>query len=307
VTGIRKTSLIIQCLTLCSLLISVPAWSWCVLTPPQNAPYFRIISDILDGFKEVTPDFTTVTTTESLPESCNSGEGYVILGPDPYQHFGKALKPEQVNIAVAVEVEDNPLIDHWFKYILSPNSLAKQLSALEPNLKTVHIVTNPQADQNLLDTAFAAFEKAGIQLENHQIREPKYASRMIEGIIKKMKPDSEALWISPHHGQYGLPALLPTIIKQSLYGQKMSIGNNLQWIDKGIYLGLFPDNIGFGREIGEIAKAHETPEERAKEHETEFHYIESASFAANRKTLRFLNKKHTDEQLEMIKLWLPKN
>lgn len=305
--GIRKTSLIIQCLIFCSLLISVPAWSWCVLTPPQNAPYFRIISDILDGFKEVIPDFTSVTTTEVLPDSCTSGEGYVILGPDPYQHFGNMLKPEQVNIAVAVEVEKNPLIDHWFKYVLSPSRLAKQLSALEPHLETVHIVTNSKADQNLLDTAFTAFEKAGIQLENHQIRELKYASRMIEDIIEKMNPNSEALWISPHHGQYGLPALLPTIIKQSLYSQKMSIGNNLQWIDKGLYLGLFPDNIGFGREIGHVILDHEKKAVYEDHHQTQYHYIESASLAANRKTMRFLNKKHTDEQLEMIKLWLPKN
>lgn len=283
------------------LLCTPQVFAWCLIMPEEKAPYFSIINTIAENIQLELPDSQRIEASARIPKKCfaNTENGFILLGPGAYQRMAKLLKPDQINIAVAVEKDKNiEHIDSWFQYIPSPKATFENLKKIEPSIQTIHILVDDLGNKELINQAAADLELLDKKLTIHHISAMQNAPATIEKIIENLDSNTEALWLSPHFGQYRITSLLPLIIKASLKHEKMTIANNLSWIDKGLFFGVYPDNVEFGKQVGKTIQSHSTLKN---------FYIESVLIVMNEKTIRFLKRNPKAKNYEQVNLFLPKN
>lgn len=306
-----KKTLVLFSTLLCMLASLAQAQSqtqWCILTIAPEQPYYPLVEQIMKGIKNINDSWPMSDTKKPLPQTCFAPfeTGLLVLGPVKNQAPLKQLGPSQPIALVAGSDlgRHTPALD--FKYIPAPREMMSKITTIEKTITSVHLLVSQDHNSHLLKYTQKAFEEIGIKLVLHPLSEPKLAAKNLVHIINNLEKSNEILWISQHHVNFNLNPLIPLIVKQTLRKEKMAMSNNLAWIDKGIYIGVFPDNELYGEQIAKKIVEHSFQTSNAELKVTTY-YIEALKLAINRKTSRFLNKKIKRSQAKKIDLLLPQD
>ena len=118
----------------------------------------------------------------------------------------------------------------------------------------------------------------------------------------------DALWVSQNHGDYHLSSLITYILKKSIHHKILIASNNLSWINKGIFIGLYPDNTAFGKEIAarvNTLNSREVPT-HSKKLNSHVYFMKATKLSINKRTSRFIGIPLNAKNNKEIDLIFPK-
>lgn len=134
-----------------------------------------------------------------------------------------------------------------------PDALFSHLRQLAPDTQRVSVVYDPTKNDWLMTHAKAAASRYGLELHLLPAKDLKQAAALYRKVIKTAD-STHALWLPHDSSTVDKQAVLTMILKEAWNKRFVVFSSNPAHVGKGALFSLYPDNVGMGRSLGELAK-----------------------------------------------------
>ena len=140
-----------------------------------------------------------------------------------------------------------------FGITLIPDSgvVARKLPVLVPEVKTVHIVTDPEKNPLDFDRASEVLAKQGMLLAVHRAEDVREAAGVYRNLMQTLDKD-DAVWILPR-GSFVSNAVLAILLQESWEKYFVVFSSNPVHVKRGALFSIYPNNYKMGISLGRLA------------------------------------------------------
>ncbi len=244
-----------------------------VLYPDIGEPYRQVFAKIIEGIEEMAK---VKVRSFAISASADAGElnsqlkrndikVVIALGRQGL----KAASGLDRDIAVVVggvlaapEVESRLLTG--VSLTPDPSLLFTRLKELQPNVKRVFVVYNPNQNEWLIKLARDAARARGLELVAQEARDLASAAHLYEGIFAAADSRRDVVWLPQDATTVDENTILPLVLKES-WGRNVTVfSSSYLHVKKGVLFALYPNNVELGRTLASSALGVLSGEPRAK-------------------------------------------
>lgn len=194
-------------------------------------------------------DQALASVRSALPEQVRSvvtwGESALAL----VQSLGQEAPILAAGLTAPVAGQENTEVQ--ITHQADPVVLIEKVIDLMPDIKTVHVVVDPQAAAWLIDYMHGALMRRGRELVVHKAGNLREAAQVYPKVLLSINPAEEALWLSPNQPD-GAEVFLPLILKSAWKRRIATFSNQVSHVEKGVLLGVTTNLLDHGGELASI-------------------------------------------------------
>ena len=225
-----------------------------IIYPEVREPFARIFEEVVRGAEE---GYQQEVRRVSMADNQSPVDFVHVLDQSsPVLVLGNRLARQVTEhnadrrlIVGAVNSEYNNV----FGITLVPDALvvAAKLPLLVPDVRTVHIVTNP--DNNLLDFdhVTTVLQQQGIELSIHRAEDIRVAAGVYRDLMPTLS-EQDAVWILPK-GSFVNNAVLAILLHESWEKHFVVFSSNPIHVKRGALFSIYPNNYKMGLSLGRMA------------------------------------------------------
>jgi len=225
-----------------------------IIYPEVREPFARIFEEVVRGAEE---GYQQEVRRVSMADNQSPVDFVHVLDQSsPVLVLGNRLARQVTEhnadrrlIVGAVNSEYNNV----FGITLVPDAavVAAKLPLLVPDVRTVHIVTNP--DNNLLDFdhVTTVLQQQGIELSIHRAEDVRVAAGVYRDLMPTLS-EQDAVWILPK-GSFVNNAVLAILLHESWEKHFVVFSSNPIHVKRGALFSIYPNNYKMGLSLGRMA------------------------------------------------------
>lgn len=225
-----------------------------IIYPEVREPFARIFEEVVRGAEE---GYQQEVRRVSMADNQSPVDFVHVLDQSsPVLVLGNRLARQVTEhnadrrlIVGAVNSEYNNV----FGITLVPDAavVAAKLPLLVPDVRTVHIVTNP--DNNLLDFdhVTTVLQQQGIELSIHRAKDVRVAAGVYRDLMPTLS-EQDAVWILPK-GSFVNNAVLAILLHESWEKYFVVFSSNPIHVKRGALFSIYPNNYKMGLSLGRMA------------------------------------------------------
>ena len=225
-----------------------------IIYPEVREPFARIFEEVVRGAEE---GYQQEVRRVSMADNQSPVDFVHVLDQSsPVLVLGNRLARQVTEhnadrrlIVGAVNSEYNNV----FGITLVPDAavVAAKLPLLVPDVRTVHIVTNP--DNNLLDFdhVTTVLQQQGIELSIHRAEDIRVAAGVYRDLMPTLS-EQDAVWILPK-GSFVNNAVLAILLHESWEKYFVVFSSNPIHVKRGALFSIYPNNYKMGLSLGRMA------------------------------------------------------
>ena len=225
-----------------------------IIYPEVREPFARIFEEVVRGAEE---GYQQEVRRVSMADNQSPVDFVHVLDQSsPVLVLGNRLARQVTEhnadrrlIVGAVNSEYNNV----FGITLVPDAavVAAKLPLLVPDVRTVHIVTNP--DNNLLDFdhVTTVLQQQGIELSIHRAEDIRVAAGVYRDLMPTLS-EQDAVWILPK-GSFVNNAVLAILLHESWEKHFVVFSSNPIHVKRGALFSIYPNNYKMGLSLGRMA------------------------------------------------------
>jgi putative ABC transport system substrate-binding protein len=134
-----------------------------------------------------------------------------------------------------------------------PALLFARLKSLQPGVKRVMVVYDPQHNEWLIRLAREAAKAQELDLVAHEARDLASAARLYEGLFASADGRRDALWLPQDPTTVDETTILPLVLKESWNRNVAVFSSSYLHVKKGALFVLYPNNAELGRNLATSA------------------------------------------------------
>jgi putative ABC transport system substrate-binding protein len=135
-----------------------------------------------------------------------------------------------------------------------PALLFARLKSLQPAVKRVIVVYDPQHNDWLIRLARDAAKAQGLELVAQEARDLASAARWYETLFAAAEPKRDALWLPQDPTTVDENTILPLVLKESWNRNVPVFSSSYLHVKKGALFVLYPNNVELGRNLAASAQ-----------------------------------------------------
>ena len=225
-----------------------------IIYPEVREPFARVFEEVVRGAEEgyqkqvrrvsMTDNQSPVDFVHVLDDS----SPVLVLGNRLARQVTEHNADRQLIVGAV-----NSQFDDVFGITLIPDSgiVARKLPLLVPDVKTVHIVTNPAKNNFDLKRASDVLAKQGMVLSVHRAEDVREAAGVYRDLMKTLDKD-DAVWILPR-GSFVNNAVLAILLQESWEKYFVVFSSNPVHVKRGALFSIYPNNYKMGVSLGRMA------------------------------------------------------
>lgn len=234
-----------------------------ILYPDLREPYREVITDIIDGIKQESPEGVELfaigegTDRGALKESITTSKAGVViaLGRGGFT----AAKELDLNIpivigALLISPEESATDLSGISLAADPEKLFAELKLLSPSVKTVNVVYKPANSAWLVELGQDAAKRYGLHLATYPVQDIKSAAKVYKDIFNKSRQHVDSIWLLPDPAVVDEASVLPLILKGSWDSSVPVFSTNPVHAKRGALFAMYPDNKAMGISLAKIAR-----------------------------------------------------
>ena len=136
-----------------------------------------------------------------------------------------------------------------------PGMLFARLKSLQPQVRRVTVVYDPQRNEGLIRLARTAAKAQGLELVAIKAANLSEAAPIYREILSNRKSRSDAIWLPQDPNTVDDRIILPLILKEAWNNKLVVFSSNPAHIKRGVLFALYPDNFTLGRSLARLALA----------------------------------------------------
>jgi len=136
-----------------------------------------------------------------------------------------------------------------------PGMLFARLKSMQPQVKRVTVVYDPQRNEGLIRLAKTAAKAQGLELVALKAANLSEAAPIYREILRNRKSGSDAIWLPQDPNTVDDRIILPLILKEAWNSKLVVFSSNPAHIKRGVLFALYPDNFALGRSLARLALA----------------------------------------------------
>ncbi|MEN9864451.1 MAG: hypothetical protein RL748_41 [Pseudomonadota bacterium] len=134
-----------------------------------------------------------------------------------------------------------------------PAVLLQKLKLLQPDVRRVFVVYNPQSNEAVIKRAREVGKEQNIEIVAYEARNIADAARAYSSVFSNADKTHDALWLPSDTTTVEESTLLPLILKQSWDSSLPFFSSSLIHVKRGALFALYPNNLELGRNLGNSA------------------------------------------------------
>lgn len=135
----------------------------------------------------------------------------------------------------------------------APEALFEHLKRLAPNTKEITVIYEPRQTAWEIEHANKAARERGLVLIAQPAENLHGSSDLLRQILVEIKDNSIALWLPRDNAAIDEQTLLPEVLREAWEKNFVVFSSNLDHVRKGALFSLYPDNLGMGRSLANLA------------------------------------------------------
>lgn len=284
-----------------------------VLYPQVRPPYDRIFAEINSGIdRGVHSKGGEVRTYILLPDvdqqeiarrlDRDGVQTLIVLG-NRGLNLARALPGRRTIIIGAVNAtpDTNGKISGGISLAPDPEVMFRRLQDIDPKVKRVHVVYNPEKNAWLIDLARRAAQRHALSLEDVPASSLQEAAKEYRTIIDRAG-HSDAIWLIPDRTVFDSRAILPLLLEEAWDRRFAVFSANPSQVSKGALFALYPNNEGMGRRLAKMAL-----QPRNNGRKAGVALLEDVMIAVNTRTARRLGLRFSGTDRRQFDLVFPTN
>ncbi len=232
-----------------------------VFYPDVPDPYVRVFSDIIDGIRSSYPGEVkdrVLARNASLDDvvailDSTQLNTAVALG-NQAMDIVQQLPPDYLTVSSAILAAPENVAPDFTAITLAPDpdELFRELVALAPHIKTVHVSYQQALHGRLIQRAKAVADSHGLKLEVHLFETLSESANWYRAVFETLDPKSDSVWLLQGDIALRERSVLYHVLKSAWNRKLLVYSSNPSYVSKGVLFSLYPDNQGLG---GSIARA----------------------------------------------------
>ncbi len=134
-----------------------------------------------------------------------------------------------------------------------PDILFERLQYIVPNTKEITVIFDPNQTAWEIEHAQKMAKAHGFLLTASSARDIQQSSSLYKQILVEIKDNSIALWLPRDSLAITEQTLLPIVLKEAWEKNFVVFSSSLDHVRKGALFSPYPDNVGMGRSLAELA------------------------------------------------------
>jgi putative tryptophan/tyrosine transport system substrate-binding protein len=134
-----------------------------------------------------------------------------------------------------------------------PALLFTRLKSLQPGVKRVHVVYDPQHNEWLIKLAREAAKAQGLELMTHEARSLADAAKRYESLFASADGRRDSVWLPQDPTTVEESTILPLVLKESWNRNVPVFSSSYLHVKKGALFVLYPNNVELGRNLAASA------------------------------------------------------
>ena len=235
-----------------------------VIYPDIGEPYRGIFEKIIEGIEEkagervakhpLKPDTDIATLKSSLLRQ--NTKVVIALGRQGMNtatalHNDIGLVVGGVFTVPESEARAQPVIS----LTPDPALLLSRMKALMPATKRVFVVYDPALNDWLIKLAKEAARAQGLELVAYEAQDLRSAVQHYQQIFSTIDGRSDVLWLPQDTTTVEESSVLPMVLQESWNLDIAVFSSNSAYVRRGVLFSLYPDNLGLGKSLAELALA----------------------------------------------------
>lgn len=228
-----------------------------VLYPEVTGSYTQVFESIIQGVGQasgvhvVSMEVPGSAEPEAVEAWLNKegADAIIALGQRGYT-LAKALGTERPVVVGATLISPNGLTG--ISLAAHPDQFFRRLGRLTPPVKRVFIVYSEKNNGWLIPIARASAERHGVKLLARPAADARVAVRQYKQILTEVEDLQDAIWL-PLDNVAPDKTILPMVLEAAWNKRLVVFSNNPSHVQKGALFSLFPDHLGMGRRLAEMA------------------------------------------------------
>ena len=135
----------------------------------------------------------------------------------------------------------------------APEALFDHLKRLAPETKEITVIYEPRQTAWEIEHANKAAKERGLVLIAQPAENLRGSSDLLRQILVEIKDNSIALWLPRDNAAIDEQTLLPEVLREAWEKNFVVFSSNLDHVRKGALFSLYPDNLGMGRSLANLA------------------------------------------------------
>ncbi len=265
-----KTATVLVC-GIQLLLLAIPVFAQgdvaddiVVLYPDVPDPYVRVFTDIIEGIRAGYPGEVkdrVLARNASLDDvvaimDSTQLKTVVALG-NQAMDFVQQLPPSYLTISSAILAAPVTVEPDFTAITLAPDpdEMFRELVALAPEIKTVHVIYQQKLHGRLMQRAKAVAAAHGLQLEAYLIESLSESASRYRALFKTLAPGQDSVWLLQGDIALRERSVLYHVLKGAWNRKLLVFSSNPSYVSKGVLFSLYPDNQGLGNSIAKALVA----------------------------------------------------
>ena len=133
-----------------------------------------------------------------------------------------------------------------------PALLLEHLKRVAPHISRVSVVYTDVRGQPLIDRARRAGERLGLEIASYKAEDLLSAAAIYKSIVPRLG-GGDALWIPQDPQAVDDKVILPMLLNTAWDQDYVLFSSNADHAKRGVLFSVYPDNVGMGRRLAEIA------------------------------------------------------
>ena len=267
----KNKKLLLYCITLLICIVCVSFSCVCaaladsqniaVIYPDIHPPYRDVFLNTIKGIEQVMDqplklyDLEKKFDTDALIKALEKDQVRLViaLGRRGLRAVASLEKQYPVVIgAVLVSSDTDGKRKSGISLTPDPDALFSHLRELAPDTQQVSVIYDPTKNDWLMIHAKTAAGRYGLELHLLPAEDLKQAAMLYRKVFKAAD-STHALWLPHDSSTVDKQAVLTMILKEAWNRRFVVFSSNPAHVGKGALFSLYPDNVGMGRSLGELA------------------------------------------------------
>ena len=229
-----------------------------VLYPDVPDPYVRVFTDIVSGIRSAYPGevkdrvLARNARLDDVVAIFDSTQlNTVIALGNQAMDMVQQLPSEYLSVSSAILAAPEKVAPDFTAITLAPDpdEMFRELVALAPHIKTVHVSYQQALHGRLMERAKAVAASHGLTLEVHLFESLSESANWYRAIFKSLDPKTDSVWLLQGDIALRERSVLYHVLKSAWNRKLLVFSSNPSYVSKGILFSLYPDNQGLGRSI----------------------------------------------------------
>ncbi|MBL8509931.1 MAG: hypothetical protein JNM11_15770 [Chitinimonas sp.] len=137
-----------------------------------------------------------------------------------------------------------------------PELMFARLKLLVPQARRVYVVCDPRQNAWLMQLARTAAKAQGLELQVREATDLKTAMQHYQSIFSSSDARHDTVWLPQDSTTVEESAVLPLVLQEAWNRNIAVFSSSLSHVKRGVLFSLYPDNMGLGRNLAQVALAN---------------------------------------------------